>query len=215
MRVTIVHRIGVGHVGCRHGDRLDDNDGNNQTINTQNTRHDNGHNVFDDTSGMINAHVAYAQTGPPSSPGRAPATQDHAAGGAHVAAVIIINIVATKEQNKRVVVVRKQEEHYQPLGTHRKRRYSAGYFCRATYKPAAQDGHISAPCTTCDIFSNSAECRQEYKRQITRKTTNGLLFLFALCFLTLVVFASSLFVAVGMLARRLRLPGCVGRFSRS
>lgn len=67
--------------------RLRNNHRDNEAVNAQHARHDNGHNVLDDAGRMVNAHVADAEAGPPRPPRAAPARQHHAAGGAHVAAV--------------------------------------------------------------------------------------------------------------------------------
>ena len=87
VHITIVRRILVRRVLRRHRNSLRDNNTDNETINTQNTRHDDGYNVTNDTSGVIYTHVTNAQTGTPGAPGRTPWRQNHANGGTHVSAV--------------------------------------------------------------------------------------------------------------------------------
>lgn len=73
MCVTIeggIDRFVIGGIGWSNG--LGDDDGHNQTVNAQNTSHDNGDNVFDDSGGMVNAHVTDTQPGSPGSPGTPP-----------------------------------------------------------------------------------------------------------------------------------------------
>jgi len=90
MRVTIVTAVNISGILIGWHHRLRDNDGHNETVNTKDTRHDNGHNIFDNSGGVINAHVADAESGTPGAPSAAPTGQNHANGGAHVAAVVII-----------------------------------------------------------------------------------------------------------------------------
>lgn len=74
MHVTVVRRVLIRRVLRGHvsRNRLRNNDTDNETIDTQDTRHDNGYNVTNDTGGVIHTHVTDAQTGTPSAPGRAP-----------------------------------------------------------------------------------------------------------------------------------------------
>jgi len=87
MRVSIVRRISIASILSRRRYRLRNDDRHNQSVNTQDTRHDNGNNSFNDTGWVIDTHLAYTETGPPGTPGRAPTAENHAGGGAHVAAV--------------------------------------------------------------------------------------------------------------------------------
>lgn len=64
---------------------LCNNNRHNESVNTQDTRHDNGHNIFDDSSRVIHSHIAQSETGPPGAPGTSPTRTDHANGGARVA----------------------------------------------------------------------------------------------------------------------------------
>lgn len=92
MRVSIVFAVNITAsvlVWWHHC--LRNNDGYNQTVNAENTRHDNRDNVFDNTGGMINAHVTDAKSGTPSSPGAAPTGQNHTEGCAHVATAKKLN----------------------------------------------------------------------------------------------------------------------------
>jgi hypothetical protein len=61
MRVPVKGRIGIHHITTRgRGNGLRNNHTDNQAVNTQDTRHDNGDNILDNTSGVINPHVADA-----------------------------------------------------------------------------------------------------------------------------------------------------------
>ena len=90
VHISIVRRILIRHVLGGHGNRLGNNYTNNQSVNTQNTRHDNGYNVTNDTSGVIHTHVTNAQSSTPSAPGRTPGRQNHANGGTHVTTVVVL-----------------------------------------------------------------------------------------------------------------------------
>jgi len=58
-------------------DGLNDNDGYDESVNTEHTSHDNGDNIFDNPSGMVNSHVTHTETRPPGAPGTAPGSQNH------------------------------------------------------------------------------------------------------------------------------------------
>ena len=90
MRVSIVQGILIAHILSRRGNTLRNNDTHNEAINTQNTCHDNGDNVFDNTRGMINTHMTNTETSTPCPPRRTPTTEDHTKRSAQVAAVVVL-----------------------------------------------------------------------------------------------------------------------------
>ena len=80
MRVSIVRRISIGLILIGLDDCLCNNDGNNESVNSQDTCHDNGNNVFNDSSGMVDTHLANTEASLPGSPGASPTGQNHANG---------------------------------------------------------------------------------------------------------------------------------------
>jgi hypothetical protein len=128
MCISIIRRVGIIKVSSRRRNTLRDNDGYNESIDSQHARHDNGNNVFNDTRGMVDSHVTYTQTGPPSTPGGTPTGENHAGTGAHVA--------AAKGGERREQVIETYLLCYC---------YSRTLF---TYKKGAQSGQVSLPATT-------------------------------------------------------------------
>ena len=93
MHITIVGGILIRRVLRRRGNGLGDNDTDNQTVDTQNTSHDNGDNITNDTGGVVDTHVADTESGTPSAPGGSPRGENHAHGGAHVATEVVVVVV--------------------------------------------------------------------------------------------------------------------------
>ena len=81
---------------------LGDNDGHNESVDTQDTRHDNGDNIFDNSGRMVNPHVTDAESSLPGSPGGSPGTENHAQGCSQIAAVC----VREKRAKQRIELIR-------------------------------------------------------------------------------------------------------------
>ena len=86
MSVPVVGAVGVGPVGTGHTHGLGDDDAHDQPVNSQHTCHDNGDDVLDDAGGVVDAHVAHTEPGPPRAPSAPPRRQDHAGASAQIAA---------------------------------------------------------------------------------------------------------------------------------
>lgn len=67
-------------------------DGYDQSVNTEDTRHDNRHNVLDDTFGMVDTHLANAQASSPGSPGGTPTGENHTTAGAKISAANVDDV---------------------------------------------------------------------------------------------------------------------------
>ena len=59
-------------------DGLCEDDGYDESVNTQDTRHDNGDDVLDDSGGVVNTHFADSASSLPGSPCRTEVGKDHA-----------------------------------------------------------------------------------------------------------------------------------------
>ena len=70
MAPRIVHRVRRLLLFLGFHDRLCNNDGHNQPINSQYTRHDHRDDVLHDTFRVVDTHAADSQPGTPRSPGR-------------------------------------------------------------------------------------------------------------------------------------------------
>ena len=117
MHITIIRRILVRLVLRGRGNGLGNNDTNNQSVDAQNTRHDNGDNVTNDTSGVIDTHVTNAQTGTPRPPGRTPRGQNHTNGGAHVTTMWFCRLLLRLLLLSSIIINTKRRKDYVSIST--------------------------------------------------------------------------------------------------
>jgi hypothetical protein len=143
------------------------NDSDNQSINTQNTSHHNGNDVFNNPFGMINTHVTDSHSSSPCSPCRSECGKNHATASTEVPTV--------KKTRRPFMRFRISILITAGLGLYRGNQTglsSLGMFnvdhtvalrlnglsvlistanprhLLKTYKTAAHDGHVSIPATT-------------------------------------------------------------------
>jgi hypothetical protein len=85
--ISVEATISVVTTRTRRNYGLCNNNTDNESIDTQDTRHDNGNDILDDSCGVIHSHIAQSETGPPGSPGTSPTRTDHANGSTRVSTV--------------------------------------------------------------------------------------------------------------------------------
>jgi len=83
--ISIVQGVGCDHARGRCADALRNDDRHDQSVDTQHAGHDNRDDVFNNALGIVDAHLADAETRFPRSPRRSPVGENHARSGTEVA----------------------------------------------------------------------------------------------------------------------------------
>ena len=96
VNISIENTVCVVSISTGTGNRLRNDNRNNQSIDTQNSGHNNRNDILNNSFRVVNTHVADTQSSSPGSPSRTPAGKDHTSTGTQITAAKIIEFKARR-----------------------------------------------------------------------------------------------------------------------